>query len=88
MGLSLLIAIMGFFFTPPDRTRVRAPGGAPVDKRVDWVGGFALMAAVCLFTFSLSASGSAPDGWRTPCTSFRTPLYLVLFHSLNCSLLE
>jgi hypothetical protein len=68
MGMALLIAVMGWFFTPKDRKRpFAADGVTKPDKRVDWVGGLLLTAAVCLFTFSLSASGSAPDGWRTPC---------------------
>lgn len=52
--------VAGYFIVPLDR---RNP---TVDRRIDWVGGFLCTAAICLFTFSLTESGIAEQGWASP----------------------
>ncbi|GMK59847.1 hypothetical protein CspeluHIS016_0900640 [Cutaneotrichosporon spelunceum] len=51
----------------------------PVDKRVDWLGGFLVTAALCLFTFSITASGVAPAGWSTPYVPALLAVSVLLF---------
>lgn len=60
-GIALVPLVLGFFVIPKDPQ----PEG-PVDKRVDWFGGFLITAALCFFTFSITESGIAESGWRTP----------------------
>lgn len=65
--LSAMVAILGilaYFIIPPDRPNPSA------DKRIDWIGGVLITAALCLFTFSITESGHAEYGWRSPCKSY------------------
>lgn len=58
-ALAAVPAVLGMFLIPSEPKRT-------VDKRIDWLGGFLITAALCLFTFSITESGIAPDGWKTP----------------------
>lgn len=60
-GIALIPLVLGFFVIPKD-----PKPEVPVDKRVDWLGGFLITAALCFFTFSITESGIAKSGWRTP----------------------
>lgn len=60
-GIALIPLVLGFFVIPKDPQPDR-----PIDKRVDWFGGFLITAALCLFTFSITESGISKKGWRTP----------------------
>lgn len=71
--MSALIFGMAWFVVPSDPPRT---AGAEKDRRIDWIGGFLVTAAICLFTFSLTESGIAAKGWAAP-RSYRS-LYLRL----------
>lgn len=61
--------VVAWFAVPSDPRRVRLHNGQAAegpDKRIDWVGGALVTAAICLFTFSLTESGIASQGWRAP----------------------
>lgn len=60
-GIALIPLVLGFFVILKDPQPDR-----PIDKRVDWFGGFLITAALCLFTFSITESGISKKGWRTP----------------------
>lgn len=59
-----ILGILAYFIIPPDRPNPSA------DKRIDWIGGVLITAALCLFTFSITESGHAEYGWRSPCKSY------------------
>ena len=66
-GLASFIGIGAIFVIDSDATRLEAsPTDMEADKRIDWIGGLVITAAVCLFTFSLTDSGIAERGWREP----------------------
>jgi hypothetical protein len=50
------------------------------NKQIDWLGGFLVTAGVCLLAFSLTQSGIADNGWKTPCewNSTREPAPVIL----------
>ena len=56
-----MIAVIAWFAVPAD-----PPSSTENDRRIDWVGGGLITAAICLFTFSLTDSGIAPKGWASP----------------------
>jgi hypothetical protein len=60
-----LILVLAWFVVPRDKALMP---GAQNDRRIDWVGGFLVTAAICLFTFSLTESGIAKKGWAAPRT--------------------
>lgn len=60
-----LILVLAWFVVPRDPPRMP---GAEADRRIDWVGGALVTAAICLFTFSLTESGIAKRGWASPRT--------------------
>lgn len=57
------MAVLAFFVIPPDP---RNQEKALIDRRIDWLGGGIVTAAICLFTFSLIESGIALNSWRSP----------------------
>lgn len=59
-GIGIVPLVLGLWVIPKD------PKPECHDRRVDWFGGFIVTAALCLFTFAITESGIAPDGWRTP----------------------
>jgi MFS family permease len=73
-GLALIPLVVGFFVLPPEPRRTQ-----PVDTRIDWLGGFLVTAALCLFTFSITESGVAPRGWSTPYVGALLGVSIVLF---------
>ncbi|BEJ10858.1 hypothetical protein CspHIS471_0102800 [Cutaneotrichosporon sp. HIS471] len=76
-GLCVIPLALGAWAIPADPKRpAHLP---PADKRVDWLGGFLITAALCLFTFSITASGVAPAGWRTPYVPALLVVSVVLF---------
>ncbi|KAI9638984.1 major facilitator superfamily domain-containing protein [Dioszegia hungarica] len=58
-GLAALLLAGAFFIVPSD-----PDVGKKFDERIDWTGGLCVTAGICLFTFSLTESGIAVDGWR------------------------
>ncbi|KAL7424622.1 hypothetical protein Q5752_000306 [Cryptotrichosporon argae] len=54
--------VLGAFIIPRD-VRARTEGE---NRRIDWLGGFLVTAGLLLFIFSITQSGVAADGWRTP----------------------
>jgi hypothetical protein len=62
-GMSLISAVIGSLVIPRDTRTLRGEG---IDRRVDWIGGVLATGGLCLFTFSLTDSGTARNGWRTP----------------------
>lgn len=60
-GIALVPLVLGFLVIPKD-----ARPEEPVNSRVDWIGGVLITAALCLFTFSITQSGIAKTGWKTP----------------------
>lgn len=58
-GLTLIPFVLGFWVVPADAKKGK------VDTRIDWLGGFIITAALCLFTFSITESGIASQGWKT-----------------------
>ncbi|KLT43451.1 major facilitator superfamily MFS-1 [Cutaneotrichosporon oleaginosum] len=76
-GLCVLPLGLGIWAIPADPKRpAHLP---PPDRRVDWLGGVLITAALCLFTFSITASGVAPAGWRTPYVPALLAVSVVLF---------
>ncbi|KAL1411914.1 hypothetical protein Q8F55_002900 [Vanrija albida] len=73
-GLALIPLVLGLLVIPRDLARNQA-----ADKRIDWLGGFLITAALCLFTFSITQSGIAPHGWRTPYVPALLATSIVLF---------
>jgi MFS family permease len=73
-GLALIPLIVGIWVLPKEPKRTQ-----PVDKRIDWLGGFLITAALCLFTFSITESGVAPKGWATPFVPALLSVSVVLF---------
>lgn len=73
-GLALIPLIVGFWVLPKDPQR-----SGEVDRRIDWLGGFLITAALCLFTFSITESGVAPAGWKTPFIPALLAVSIVLF---------
>lgn len=61
--MGALIIALAWFVVPADPPRLTASKG---DRRIDWIGGFLITAAICLFTFSLTESGIAAKGWAAP----------------------
>ncbi|WOO80487.1 Efflux pump terJ [Vanrija pseudolonga] len=73
-GLALIPLILGLFVIPRDLAKNQA-----TDKRIDWLGGLLITAALCLFTFSITQSGIAPKGWGTPYIPALLATSIVLF---------
>jgi predicted MFS family arabinose efflux permease len=69
-GLAALIIVIAWFAIPPDDAKSLV---AVSDRRIDWVGGLVVTAAICLFTISLIDSGVNPRGWAAPRTSHFLP---------------
>lgn len=76
-GLCVIPLALGFWVIPKESKRPAHL--APIDKRVDWLGGFLITAALCLFTFSITQSGVAPRGWQTPYIPTLLAISIVLF---------
>ncbi|KAL7420663.1 hypothetical protein Q5752_004614 [Cryptotrichosporon argae] len=55
-------SIIGFFVVPTDDRR-----DLVADRRVDWLGGLLVTGGLVLFTFSITESSVAADGWKAPC---------------------
>lgn len=70
-GVTAIPMILGFFTIPPD-SAMRPPGQTKQDRKIDWAGGALITTGLSLFTFSLTQSGIAERGWRTPCLFFPT----------------
>ena len=62
-GVSAVVFVLAWFVVPLDKPRQQ---GLAKDKRVDWVGGVIVTAAICLLPFSLTDSGITPKGWKAP----------------------
>lgn len=73
-GLAAIPTALGLFIIPREPKR-----SFHVDKRIDWLGGFLITAALCLFTFSITESGIAPQGWGTPYIPALLVVSVVLF---------
>lgn len=65
-GLCVIPIVVGFLVIPSDKHYV-ATRNPNQNKQIDWLGGFLVTAGVCLLAFSLTQSGIADDGWKTPC---------------------
>ncbi|TXT04777.1 hypothetical protein VHUM_04045 [Vanrija humicola] len=72
-GLTLIPLVLGLFVIPSDLANQET------DKRIDWLGGLLITAALCLFTFSITESGIAPNGWSTPYVPALLATSIVLF---------
>ncbi|TXT07461.1 hypothetical protein VHUM_03181 [Vanrija humicola] len=73
-GLAVIPLVLGLFVIPRDLAKHQA-----TDKRIDWLGGFLITAALCLFTFSITQSGIADKGWATPYIPALLATSIVLF---------
>jgi predicted MFS family arabinose efflux permease len=60
-GVSAVVLALAWFVVPADAERRHG-----ADKRVDWIGGVIVTAAICLLPFSLTDSGITPRGWSAP----------------------
>ncbi|KAI9635034.1 uncharacterized protein MKK02DRAFT_43710 [Dioszegia hungarica] len=60
-GAAIVLLVIAYFVVPPD-----PPSVSGKDLRIDWIGGALVTASVCLFTFSLTESGVASEGWKAP----------------------
>lgn len=65
-AIAAILGLLAYFIIPPDKPNPNA------DKRIDWLGGLLITAGLCLFTFSLTESGHAENGWRSPCKYYYT----------------
>jgi hypothetical protein len=60
-GIAAIPVVIGLLVIPKD-----VPQRIDEDRRVDWAGGLIVTTALCLFCFSVTESGIAPNGWATP----------------------
>lgn len=64
-GLSALTVLLGWLVIEPDTHHL----DASLDRRVDWIGAALVTGGLVLLVFSLGDGESAPQGWKTGCTS-------------------
>ena len=62
-GVAAVNTAMAWFAAPHDPSRAQR---GDVDRRIDWVGGVLVTAAICLFAFAFTDSGLTPKGWAAP----------------------